>query len=106
MVRSVICGMDTDAQRGVGITIPGLVKIHLEKIVSKMTPTLKLSLLWEEGLTRSPPQGLTTQIFLQFCEIIYIYIYSIYIHTHKSDGEHIALWFAIGTAFQGVKYTG
>lgn len=74
MVRSVICGVDTDAQRGVGITIPGLVKIHLEKIVSKMAPALKLSLLWEEGLTRSPPQGLTTQIFLQFCEIIYIYI--------------------------------
>lgn len=64
MVRSVICGTDTHAQRGVGVTIPGLVKIHLGKIVSKMTPTLKLSLLVEEALTRSPPQGLTTQIFL------------------------------------------
>lgn len=101
MVRSVICGMDSDAQRGVGITIPGLVKIHLEKTVSKMTPTLKLSVLWEEGLTRSPAQGLTTQIFLEFCEILYVYT-----HTDKSDGEFIAKWFAVGTAFPGVKHTG
>lgn len=28
VVRSEICGMDTDAQRGAGITIPGLVKIQ------------------------------------------------------------------------------
>lgn len=88
MVRSVICGMDTDAQGGVGITIPGLVKIHLEKIVSKMTPTLKLFLLWEEGLTRSPPQGLTTQFFPRFCEIIYIHI-CIYVHTHIKVVENI-----------------
>lgn len=37
----------------------------------------------------------------------YIYIYMhIYTHTYKSGGEHIALWFAIGTFFQGVKHTG
>lgn len=83
MVRSVICGMDMDAQRGVGITIPGLVKIHLGKIMSKMNPTLKLSLLWEEALTRSPPQGLTTQIFLWFLwDNIYVCVY-IYTHTYK-----------------------
>jgi len=45
MVAVVICGRGLDAQRGGGICIPGVVKTHLKKTMSKMTPTLKLSLL-------------------------------------------------------------
>lgn len=64
----------------------GWSKSNLEKTVSKMTPALKLSLLWEECLTRSPPQGLTSQIFLRFHEILYLYIYT---YTHIKVMENV-----------------
>lgn len=63
-MRVVICGMGTDGQGDVGISIPGAVKAHLEKIMSKMTPALKLFLLGEEGLIRSPSGDVATEIFL------------------------------------------
>lgn len=68
--------MGTDTRWGGGISTPGVVKTYLEKIMSKMTPMLKLFLLWEQGLTRSAPEGFAPGVILWLrCVHEYVYTY-------------------------------